>query len=245
MLQVALLDQLAAHAGMGAELQEQQAQCEKGQEEAEEEGEEEEEEDEWEEAEQPEGVEEAQESRRGGHRAAHDEQHNTQQLEAAREEGSVGQQDDGDERRPTASVWGGSSGSWWVAKAEARAGKITQVNKEGRAIGEAMRAKGTTSALKDFHFDIMWVCFWDWQATNEELAALMRVPRRPPPLLRAQLACRAAEAICRLYRGQGLGGAYGSAPCFEGNDVEVSGLLHARIWHMPFSSLMSCCARTC
>ncbi len=217
-LQMALLDQLAAHAGIGVTLAGQQAQGGMVREEAEgEEGE-------GEEGQQPGAAAEAQGSRPGGYQIAR-EQHSGQQLEVAREEGSAGQQGDEGERQATASVWDRSGGSWWVAIEEARAGEITQVGKEGRAIGEAMRAKSPTIALKDFHLDIIWMCFCDWGTADGGLAALMRASW-PPPLLRAQLACRAAEALCRLYRGQGLGGAYGPAPCFEGNDAEVSELLH-------------------
>ncbi len=50
-----------------------------------------------------------------------------------------------------------------------------------------------------------------------------RVEARPPPLLVARLAARAAEALCRLCRGQGLEGAYAPAPEWELARAQVGG----------------------
>ncbi len=141
-LQVALLDQLAAHAGMGAELGG--------------------------------GEEEAQ------------------------------QQADG---------WAGSSGVWWFAREEARLGELL-----GAKDGEEEPVAGSPTAgwLEGRHCNTVSSTLWAWQAAEEvELTEEAGVPAAPPPVLRARLAARAAEALCRLCRGQGLEGAYAPAPQWE------------------------------
>ncbi len=138
-LQVALLDQLAAHAGMGAELEGEEA---------------------------------------------------------------------GESQGEQAGAWVGSSGSWWFAREEAR---------QGQLLGVVEQAQGQTAGwLEDRHCTILYGVFRRWCAETEtQLDAEAGVPARPPPLLAARLAARAAEALCRLCRGQGLRGAYAPAPMWE------------------------------
>ncbi len=141
-LQVALLDQLAAHAGMGAEL--------RGRE------------------------EEAQEQADG---------------------------------------WAGSSGGWWFAREEAQREQLL-----GPKDGEEEPVAGSPTAgwLEDRHCNTVSATLWAWRTAEEvQLTGEAGVPAAPPPVLRARLAARAAEALCRLCRGQGLKGAYAPAPQWE------------------------------
>ncbi len=138
-LQVALLDQLAAHAGLGAELQREEEQQGQGQQGA---------------------------------------------------QGTRG--------------WEGSSGTWWLACEEARQGKLLGAEESRRA-----------GWLEDLHCQVVNATVVEWLAADDETAATVRVPARPPPLLAARLAARAAESLCRLCRGQGLEGAYAPAPEWE------------------------------
>ncbi len=137
-LQVGLLDQLAAHAGMGAGL---------------------------------EGEEEAE---------------------------GQGQQEDG---------WEGSSGTWWFVREEAERGQLVGHGKE--SLEERL------GRLEDHHGHIVAASLGDWSWTMAQMAAEAGVPAGPPFLLAARLAARAAEALCRLCRGEGLGGGYGPAPEWE------------------------------
>ncbi len=156
-LRMGLLDQLAAHAGMGAQLQQQQ----QGEEEHEQEG---------------------------------------QQQGAC---------------------WVGRSGAWWFANEEAGCGKLLGMDPKGgrgsREEGKRSRSR-TAGWLEDYHCHIVYVTLVDWRyAVCDEpaLAVAAGLPASPPPLLLARLVARAAEALCRLCRGQGLGGAYAPAPEWE------------------------------
>ncbi len=157
-LQVALLDQLAAHAGMGAE------------------------------------------------------------LEGREEDGQQAAQAEG---------WAGSSGTWWFALEEAKQGRVLGLGRgeggEGRVRGGQARG-GTAGELEDYHCHVVTATLGTWgsalqgqaaaaaEAEAAAAAAAAGVPAGPPPLLVARLAARAAEALVRLCRGEGLGGAYGLAP---------------------------------
>ncbi len=166
-LRVGLLDQLAAHAGLGAKLEETQ-----------------------------EGL-----GRQGGRADAGEEQ------AGAEQEG-----------------WEGLSGSWWFAGEEARRAQLgLGPAGEGRGSGRAGRqALGETGGwLEDYHCHIVCVTFMQWVLDGQEGAVAAQAAKgaaaagvldRPPPLLAAQLAARAAEALCRLCRGEGLGGEYSPAP---------------------------------
>ncbi len=153
-LQVALLDQLAAHAGMGVEL--------------------------------------------GG----------GEEGEEQQQQGQGGNQADG---------WAGSNGAWWFAREEAQRGQLLGVPDEA---GEAARSQ-TAGWLEYYHYRIVCATLWDWGSAGPQLAAEAGVPAAPPPLLRARLAARAAEALCRLYRGKGLGGAYAPSPEWSHASVKV------------------------
>ncbi len=144
-LQVALLDRLAAHAGMGAEL-------------------------------------------------------------GSGEEGQRQQQRQGD-NQPNG--WEGSGGAWWLACEEAQRGQLLGLP-HGEA-GEAARSQ-TAGWLEEYHNRIVSATLWEWGQAGPQLAEEAGVPAAPPPLLRARLAARAAEALCRLYRGKGLRGAYAPSP---------------------------------
>ncbi len=169
-LQVALLDQLAAHAGMAAGLEE------------------------W--------------------------------------EGSSGPQEGRDEeRRAEECGWEGSSGTWWLAREEAAQGKLLGLDERGsgrsRGSGRRTRSK-TAGSLEDYHCHIVRVTVQDWLSMDPAKAAAAGVPAAPPPLLVARLAARAAEALCRLCRGQGLGGAYAPAPVWQFATNKVRSVMERR-----------------
>ncbi len=105
--------------------------------------------------------------------------------------------------------WEGGSGAWWFAREEARQGQLLGLA-PGQA-GEAERRR-TAGWLEEYHCRIVSAAFWEWGTASPELAGEAGVPAAPPPVLTARLAARAAEALCRLYRGKGLGGAYAPAP---------------------------------
>ncbi len=147
-LQVALLDQLAAHAGMGAELE-------------------------------GEGEGEGQEGEAG--------------------------------------AWAGSSGSWWLAREQAQRGQLLGLEEGEAGQGEFGETRSRMAGwLEDYHCHILYSAFVEWNAgAEDDLDAEAGASAAPPPVLRARLAARAAEALCRLCRGQGLGGAYAPAPTWE------------------------------
>ncbi len=153
-LQVALLDQLAAHAGMAAGLEE------------------------W--------------------------------------EGSSGPQEGRDEeRRAEECGWEGSSGTWWLAREEAAQGQLLGLDwhggEGGPESGQKMRSK-TAGWLERHHNNILRVTVQEWLNAGPGEAGAAGVPAAPSPLLVARLTARAAEALVRLCRGQGLHGAYAPAP---------------------------------
>ncbi len=153
-LQVALLDQLAAHAGMGAGLEE------------------------W--------------------------------------EGGSGLQEGGDGGRQARGCgWEGSSGTWWLAREEAAQGKLLGLDLHGGGgspeVGQETRSK-TAGWLEGHHKNILRVTVQEWGSGDPGEAGAAGVPAAPPPLLLARLTARAAEALCRLCRGQGLDGTYAPAP---------------------------------
>ncbi len=115
--------------------------------------------------------------------------------------------------------WEGSSGAWWFAREEAQQGQILgEEGEEGRAA-----CSKTAGWLEGRHCNIVAATLLDWQAAEEQqLAAAAGVPAAPPPILRARLAARAAEALCRLCRGKGLAGAYAPAPQWEFAIAQVS-----------------------
>ncbi len=171
-LQVALLDQLAVHAGMDAGLAVEQG-----------------------EGEQQEG------QQHGGHPG---------------QEGQQGQQGQ------QACGWEGSSGTWWLAREEQRQGKVLGVSwfrDESRVGGGG----NTVGWLEHNHCHVLHGTLVEWEYVTGQLAGQAGVEARPPPLLAARLAARAAEALCRLCRGQGLEGAYAAAPQWELAKAQVGG----------------------
>ncbi len=131
-------------------------------------------------------------------------------------EGSSGPQEGRDEeRRAEECGWEGSSGTWWLAREEAAQGQLLGLDRYGgdgsSGPGRQIRSK-TAGWLEEYHCHIVRVTVLDWLSADPEEAAAAGVPAAPPPLLRARLTARAAEALCRLGRGQGLGGAYAPAP---------------------------------
>ncbi len=165
-LQAALLDQLAAHAGMGAELREDGSGLQGGQ---------------------------------------------------AGEEQQAGSVWEG-------GGWEGSIGVWWFAREEAQRGQLLALDPvvgdggRGVGVGVGQHARNdATGLLEDRHCHIVYGAFGTWGGGVQEqaMAAAAGVPAGPPPLLAARLAARAAEALCRLCRGQGLGGAYAPAPRWQ------------------------------
>ncbi|KXZ47907.1 hypothetical protein GPECTOR_32g520 [Gonium pectorale] len=111
---------------------------------------------------------------------------------------------------------GGADGAedayvWWLTRKEVQDGPVTD-----RGItGFDDRTGNTAGWLEDDHCHAVLVSLGYWRGT--ELRELPPDLRRrlappasaPPPEVIARLAARTAEALCRLYHGQGLGGAYG------------------------------------
>ncbi len=95
---------------------------------------------------------------------------------------------------------------WWFAQEEVQRGQLLGVS------GSRQVGAGTLGWLEDQHVYVLCASFWTWYLEMCNRAAAGGTAVRPPPLLAARLAARAAEALCRLCRGQGLGGTYGPAP---------------------------------
>ncbi len=132
-----------------------------------------------------------------------------------REEGSRQPEGRDAERQARLCGWEGSSGTWWLAREGAAQGKLLGLDGRGakgsRKAGKNARWKAA-GWLEDYHCHIMRVTVQEWLTAEPGEAAAAGVPAAPPPLLVARLAARAAEALCRLCRGQGLGGVYTPAP---------------------------------
>ncbi|KXZ46684.1 hypothetical protein GPECTOR_41g648 [Gonium pectorale] len=107
---------------------------------------------------------------------------------------------------------------WWLARVEARRGAVT-----GSSSSTGGAAGGTVGWLEDAHCHAICVSLGYWRRSELRCLRSLLPPRlhpslaapppgAPPPLALARLAARTAEALCRLYRGQGLGGAYGPGP---------------------------------
>ncbi len=153
LLQVALLDQLAARAGLGADVDVGVAE-------------------EWE-------------------------------VEGRGARGSEQEQQRG---APAGACWGRSIGTWWFAKEEAcQRHTLGLENDEEVEQGGGNRVASRLPKRLEYHFgSVVRTTLYEWASTDAHLAAEGGVPVAPPPLLAARLASRAAEALCRLYRGQGL-----------------------------------------
>ncbi len=123
------------------------------------------------------------------------------------------QQQEEEEGQQAAGGWASRSGKWWFAQEEARQGKLLGV--EAGRCGEPLRSR-VAGWLEDYHSNIVSATFGEWESAElgggRKLEAVAGVPARPPLLLVARLAARTTEALCRLCRGQGLGGAYTPAP---------------------------------
>ncbi len=251
-LQVALLDQLAAHAGMGAELG------------GGEEGREEEEEEEEQRGEQQNEQAQEQGQQAHGHRGsgAQEQQEPPMQVQAQGEgakepeagvhqrPGGRGQQQKeqahGQQARGArlgqeqADGWEGSSGEWWFAREEAQRGQLLGLP-EGEWGADAVKGSQLAGWLEGRHCNVISATLLDWQAAEEQhLAAEAGVPAAPPPLLRARLATRAAEALCRLCRGQGLGGVYGPAPQWVLSTVQVGVICRWFFRHVNRLNIVPC-----
>ncbi len=153
-LQMGLLDQLAAHAGMGAELQ-------------------------------------------------HDGKSGS---------GTGGKQQGREEKEAKGGGWVARSGAWWLANEEAKRGHVIGVDANGDDRGVLTRSRNGRRLQKQ-HVTVLYATIAQWHgAAGEHVPAEAEagVTSGPPPLLRARLTARAAEALCRLGRGQGLGGTYAS-----------------------------------
>ncbi|KAG2493676.1 hypothetical protein HYH03_008190 [Edaphochlamys debaryana] len=105
---------------------------------------------------------------------------------------------------------GGGQGRWWLPQLEAKVGHVI-----GTPVRGEWRARATAGWLEQSHF-FAWtlVSFAEGGSGSGSSA---RLPRLGP---------RALEALCRLYRGQGLGGAYAPQPTWYlahvlGPDIEA------------------------
>ncbi len=140
---------------------------------------------------------------------------------ALQEEGR-GHGEEAGEQQQDASVWEGGgwariSGMWWLVREEAQGGQMLGMDPAagggGRRAGH-QASSDRAGVLEEAHCNTVYGTFSTWGGGVQEQAAAVAagVPMGPPPLLAAQLAARAAEALCRLCRGQGLEGAYAPAP---------------------------------
>ncbi len=136
-------------------------------------------------------------------------------------------EDEGEEERDgqgqqaaQADGWTGSSGTWWFAREEARQRRLLGVGpgacNKGR-VRDMQAPCMTGDELEDYYCHIVHGTLGTWGG----VVASAEVPAGPPPLLVARLAARAAEALVRLCRGEGLGGAYGKAPEWQFAKAEV------------------------
>ncbi|KAG2497389.1 hypothetical protein HYH03_004545 [Edaphochlamys debaryana] len=109
---------------------------------------------------------------------------------------------------------GPADGTWWLTRFEAQSGSVAsgvqyvianQLSDEKRASLEEPHAHAVFASLGR----------WRLSEDGRDLRAPPPGPGVPTPERLAQLAARAAEALCRLYRGQGLGGAYRGSPTWQ------------------------------
>ncbi|KXZ53322.1 hypothetical protein GPECTOR_7g1216 [Gonium pectorale] len=99
-----------------------------------------------------------------------------------------------------------SSSPWWLTRLEAvRGAPVTMADLPPKAGGS-----GASLKPEDFHVHIAYVTLSYWRGVHLDTANPPSCA--PPPRELAQLAAGAAEALCRLCRGQGLRGAYGPSP---------------------------------
>ncbi len=128
-----------------------------------------------------------------------------------------------EEAQEQADGWAGSSRAWWYAREEAQRGELL-----GPKDGEEEPVAGSPTAgwLEGRHCNIVSATLCAWRTAEVvQLEMEAGVPAAPPPVLRARLAARAAEALCRLCRGQGLEGAYAPAPQWEFARARVGTLI--------------------
>ncbi len=132
--------------------------------------------------------------------------------------------------------WGGRSGLWWIAREEARRGQLVPAldeDGEEREGDEQQGPGGMDGGLGWHHDQVITVTFADWHAAGQ-LAAEAGVQAQPSPLLTARLKARALESLCRLCRGEGLGGAY--APAQECDRV----LIRVGVLRVQVQTAMQC-----
>ncbi|KXZ56216.1 hypothetical protein GPECTOR_1g188 [Gonium pectorale] len=103
--------------------------------------------------------------------------------------------------------------AWWLQRRELQRWAGT----DGSVTGFVDDVEGddTVGWLEDDHCHAVVVSLGYWRGTELKglppgMRDLLAPPASAPPrLVVARLAARTAEALCRMYRGQGLGGAYG------------------------------------
>lgn len=109
-------------------------------------------------------------------------------------------------------VWASSTGTWWMAQEEVQRGELLGSGSGGAAGGSGQDGVSGCGQRESHHVQVLCATVGVWQSEVVVRASAMGVDVRPAPLLEARLAARTAEAMCRLCRGEGLGGAYGPAP---------------------------------
>ncbi len=150
-----------------------------------------------------------------------------------------GEQQGGQQEGQQACGWEGSSGTWWLAREEQRQGKVLGSGpRGGDGSGERdSEMHGRTAGwLEDVHCHVLCGTLLEWESVPAQLAGQAGVEARPPPLLVARLAARAAEALCRLCRGRGLGGAYAPAPTWELAKAQVGVEQHPKVVKVQLAS---------
>ncbi len=153
-----------------------------------------------------------------------------------------GEQQGGQQEGQQACGWEGSSGTWWLAREEQRQGKLVGWERLGGAGSGQMGDEDTVWWLEDFHCYVLHGTLVEWGCVTGQLAGPAGVEARPPPLLVARLAARAAEALCRLYRGQGLEGAYAAAPEWLLAKAQVGGgAIRVRSGRRSKCKFLHCC----
>ncbi|KAG2496474.1 hypothetical protein HYH03_005300 [Edaphochlamys debaryana] len=95
---------------------------------------------------------------------------------------------------------GAAGGGWWLPRLEAGAGRVLGMAVETESDGD----------LEIMHCHWLHASLQAWRSSEDgtTLRPPPAAPGMPSPVELARLAARAAEAVCRMYRGQGLRGAY-------------------------------------
>ncbi|KAG2494489.1 hypothetical protein HYH03_007258 [Edaphochlamys debaryana] len=115
---------------------------------------------------------------------------------------------------PAAEGGGGEGRRWSLPRLETAQGRVLAPN--GVEVAE-QTTEATAAALEQQHCQWLYVSLGLWREhhTTTLVCPPPPGPGTPDAARLAKLAARAGEALCRLYRGQGLGGAYSGARSWQ------------------------------